>query len=346
VAGTTLPGPTALSSLDPAPSSPTGRGRLSAALQLAIRQREVTVIVVTLAVVLYFTAVNSQFLTTGNIITICQYMASIAVIGFGEVLILVLGEIDLSAGAVYLTSPWLVYFFWKDGIPVGFSIALALACCVGIGLVNGLVTVWLNVSSLIVTLAVNYALFGFVLIKSADIQEDMPGQGGTFGKIFGIGSWSTILWAGAIMVIIWALLKRTRFGAHVIATGGNLLGAAESGIPVRRVKVWCFMAIAASSAWIGIMDGIRIGSVNPGSDGLDFVLPGIVAAVVGGTALTGGRGTILGTALGAIFLGALEDGFNLIGVNANWFYLAEGLMILGAMIVNTQLGFIAKRLRR
>jgi simple sugar transport system permease protein len=311
-----------------------------------LQQREATVIVVTLGVVLYFGFVNSAFFTTGNIITICQYMASIAVIGFGEVLILVLGEIDLSAGAVYLTSPWIVYFFWKDGIPIGLAIALALLCCVGIGLVNGLITVWLNVSSLIVTLAVNYVLFGFVLIKSADIQEDMPGQGGTFGKIFGIGDWSTILWAAGVMVVIWALLKRTRFGIHVIATGGNLLGAAESGIPVRRVKVWCFIIIAATSGLIGIMDGIRIGSVNPGNDGLQFVLPGIVAAVVGGTALTGGRGTILGTALGAIFLGALEDGFNLIGVNANWFFLAEGVMILVAMIANTQLGSFAKRLRR
>jgi simple sugar transport system permease protein len=313
---------------------------------VVIRQREATVILVTTFVVLYFGFVNSAFFTTGNIITICQYMASIAVIGFGEVLILVLGEIDLSAGAVYLTSPWLVYFFWKDGIPIGIAIALAVLCCVGIGLVNGLITVWLNVSSLIVTLAVNYALFGFVLIQSADIQEDMPGQGGTFGKIFGIGAWSTILWAAGIMVVIWALLKRTRFGVHVIATGGNLLGAAESGIPVRRVKVWCFIVISSTSGLIGIMDGIRIGSVNPGSDGLDFVLPGIVAAVVGGTALTGGRGTVLGTALGAIFLGALEDGFNLIGVNANWFFLAEGVMILVAMIANMQLGLFAKRLRR
>jgi simple sugar transport system permease protein len=315
-------------------------------LQRVVQQPEATVIVVTLAVVLYFGLVNSSFFTTANIITICQYMASIAVIGFGEVLILVLGEIDLSAGAVYLTSPWLLYFFWKDGLPIGWAIVASLACCVGIGLFNGLVTVWLNVSSLIVTLAVNYALFGFVLIKSADIQEDMPGQTGTFSKIFGIGSWSTALWAAGIMVIIWAMLKRTRFGTQVIATGGNLLGAAEAGIRVRRVKVWCFMIISLAAGLIGIMDGIRIGSVNPGNSGLDFVLPGIVAAVVGGTALTGGRGTILGTALGAIFLGALEDGFNLIGVNDNWFYLAEGVMILFAMIVNTQLATLAKRVRR
>jgi simple sugar transport system permease protein len=346
VAKATLPKPASPSRPTPSPSGPTGRGRWFSLLQLVARQRETTVVTVTAAVIIYFTIANSAFISTANIITICQYMASIAVIGFGEVLILVLGEIDLSAGAVYLTSPWLVYFFWTAGLPIGWAIVASLACCVAIGLFNGLVTVWLNVSSLIVTLAVNYALFGFVLIKSADIQEDMPGTTGTFGKIFGIGSWSTILWAAGIMVIIWALLKRTRFGVHVIATGGNLLGAAESGIPVRRVKVWCFMAIAASSGLIGIMDGIRISSINPGSSGLDYVLPGIVAAVVGGTALTGGRGTILGTALGAIFLGVLEDGFNLIGVNANWFYLAEGVMILLAMVANMQLGVLARKLRR
>jgi simple sugar transport system permease protein len=206
--------------------------------------------------------------------------------------------------------------------------------------------VWLNVSSLIVTLAVNYALFGIVLIKSNDIQVDMPGQTGHFSIIFGIGAWSTILWAAAMMLAIWALLKRTRFGLHITATGGNLLAAAESGIRVRRVKVWCFIIISSASGLIGILDAIRIGSINPGSSGLDTVLPGIVAAVLGGTALAGGRGTIFGAALGAIFLGVLEDGFNLIGVNANWFYLAEGVMILVAMVANTQLGIVARRFRR
>jgi simple sugar transport system permease protein len=311
-----------------------------------MQQRELTVVLVTLFVIIYFGIANSAFYTTANIMTVAQYIASIAVIGFGEVLILVLGEIDLSAGAVYLSSPWIMYFFWTGGMPIGWAIVAAVVCCAGIGMINGLITVWLNVSSLIVTLAVNYALFGFVLIKSNDIQVNMPGQTGHFSIIFGVGAWSTILWAAAMMLAIWALLKRTRFGLHITATGGNLLAAAESGIRVRRVKVWCFIIISSASGIIGILDAIRIGSINPGSSGLDTVLPGIVAAVVGGTALTGGRGTIVGAALGAIFLGVLEDGFNLIGVNANWFYLAEGVMILVAMIANTQLGTVARRFRR
>ena len=315
-------------------------------VQRATQQRELTVILVTLFVIIYFGIANSAFYTTANIMTVAQYIASIAVIGFGEVLILVLGEIDLSAGAVYLSSPWIMYFFWTGGMPIGWAIVAAVVCCAGIGMINGLITVWLNVSSLIVTLAVNYALFGFVLIKSNDIQVNMPGQTGHFSIIFGVGAWSTILWAAAMMLVIWALLKRTRFGLHITATGGNLLAAAESGIRVRRVKVWCFIIISTASGIIGILDAIRIGSINPGSSGLDTVLPGIVAAVVGGTALTGGRGTIVGAALGAIFLGVLEDGFNLIGVNANWFYLAEGVMILVAMVANTQLGTVARRFRR
>ena len=329
--------------------APAPKGRRPVAywlVQRALQQRELTVILVTLFVIIYFGIANSAFYSTANIITVAQYIASIAVIGFGEVLILVLGEIDLSAGAVYLSSPWFMYFFWKSGLPIGWAIVAAVACCAGIGMINGLITVWLNVSSLIVTLAVNYALFGIVLIGSNDIQVNMPGQTGHFSTIFGVGAWSTILWAAAMMLAIWALLKRTRFGLHITATGGNLLAAAESGIRVRRVKVWCFIIISSSSALIGILDAIRIGSVNPGSSGLDTVLPGIVAAVVGGTALTGGRGTIFGAALGAIFLGVLEDGFNLIGVNANWFYLAEGVMILVAMVANTQLGTVAKRFRR
>jgi simple sugar transport system permease protein len=311
-----------------------------------MQQRELTVVLVTLFVIIYFSIANSAFYTTANIITVAQYIASIAVIGFGEVLILVLGEIDLSAGAVYLSSPWFMYFFWTSGMPIGWAIVASMACCAGVGMINGLITVWLNVSSLIVTLAVNYALFGIVLIKSNDIQVDMPGQTGHFSIIFGIGAWSTILWAAAMMLAIWALLKRTRFGLHITATGGNLLAAAESGIRVRRVKVWCFIIISSASGLIGILDAIRIGSINPGSSGLDTVLPGIVAAVLGGTALAGGRGTIFGAALGAIFLGVLEDGFNLIGVNANWFYLAEGVMILVAMVANTQLGIVARRFRR
>ena len=331
----------------PAPPTQKGRGVTPLTLlKLAAQRREATVIVVTIGAIIYFSLRSSSFYSVANIIVMVQYIAPIMVIGAGETLMLVLAEIDLSAGQVYLTSPWFTFWFWSDGVPLGFAIAIALVLSTGIGLINGLFTVRLRVPSLIVTLGTLYTFFGLVLVKSNYTQEQMPGTTGTFGKIFGIGSWSTILWGLLLTGAIWVLLKGTRFGLHTTASGGNPLGAAEAGIHVSRVRVWCFMIIALAAGFMGILDAIRIGSMNPGNSGLDIVLAPIVAAVIGGTALTGGRATVLGTIIGAIFLGILEDGLNIIGVSASWFYFFEGIIILVAMAANVQLGQLAAKLRR
>jgi len=339
-------------SATPVPPSGAGRGSGSLLLRTLVQRREATVFIVTIAVIIYFCVRNANFYSQTNIITMLQYIAPIAVLGSGQVLLLVLAEIDLSAGQVFLTAPWVTYWMHTDGLSIGLSIAVALVVSVAIGAFNGIFTTVFGVPSLVVTLGTNYALEGIVLIQSGAIQVDMFGgsnsSGGTtgFGQIFGIASYSEVVWALAFCVVVWVLLKKSRFGTHVTATGGNLLGAAESGIPVRRVKILCFMIIAFGAGLIGIIDSIRIGSLDPASPGLDIVLSGIVAAVIGGTALTGGRGTILGTLVGAVFLGVLEDGFNLIGVSANWFLFAEGVVILAAMALNVQLGSLAKRTER
>ena len=148
-----------------------------------------------------------------------------------------------------------------------------------------------------------------------------------------------------VLAVIWFLLKRTRFGIHTTAVGGNILAAAEAGIPVARVKIRCFMIISMASGFMGILDLIRLGSMDPGDYGLNIMLPPIVAAVIGGTALTGGRATVLGTLIGALFLGILEDGLNLTGISANWFYLLEGVIIIIAMVLNIQLTRYASRFR-
>jgi simple sugar transport system permease protein len=315
-------------------------------LKLAVQRREATVVAVTVIAIIYFSLRSSSLYSVGNIIVTMQYVAPFIVIGAGETLMLVLAEIDLSAGQVYLTAPWLVFWFWDAGLPIGVAIVISLLVCVGVGLVNGLVTVRFGVPSLVVTLAMQYGLFGVVLVVSNYTEAQMPGDTGTFAKIFGAGAWSTILWSVGIVAAIWFLLKRTRFGVHTTATGGNLLAAAEAGIPVRRIKIWCFMIISLVSGFIGILDLIRLVGLDPGSNGLDVVLGPIVAAVIGGTALTGGRATVLGTLIGALFLGVLEDGLNLTGVSANWFYLLEGVIILVAMILNVRLSLLAARFRK
>jgi simple sugar transport system permease protein len=322
-----------------------GRGRSHFVRKLLLR-RETAIFVVALALVIYFSVRNSNFDSYANVVTIVQYIAPIVVIGAGEVLVLVLAEIDLSAGQTFLLSSWIVALLWKGGVPLGLAIAISLVCCLAVGAVNGMITVLLGLPSFVTTLGMYFLLTGVVLVTSGDTQTDMPGVTGHFGLAFGLNSWSEIGWAMAIAGLIWFVLKRTRFGTHVTATGGNSVAAAEAGIPIKRVKIWCFMILALVAGFIGIIDSIRIGSLDPGAPGTAEMFLAVSAAVIGGTALTGGRGTVLGTIIGAVVLGVLEDGFNLIGVSANAFTLAEGVVILVAMAVNVQLNRMITRRER
>jgi simple sugar transport system permease protein len=316
------------------------RGPLRRVSDLFLRP-EATIFVVCIALIAYFAIRNSAFYSYTNIITMTQYIGPIAVIGAGETLLLDLAEIDLSSGQVFLTAPWFVVLIQRNGVPLAWAIVLALLLSVAIGVLNGTIVVWLKVPSFVTTLGVNYVLAGWVLVASSDITTDMVGTTGKFGSVMGISNWSEGLWGLGMVLVIWALLKGTVFGLHTTATGGNELGAAEAGVRVRQIKVWCFTIIAFVSAIAGIVDSVRIGSLDPAAPGLNEMLAGVTAAVIGGTALTGGKATVLGTLIGAIVLGVLEDGFNLIGISANWFILVEGAVILGAMAVNVQLGRVS-----
>ena len=141
------------------------------------------------------------------------------------------------------------------------------------------------------------------------------------------------------------MLTRTRFGVRIIATGGNLVGAAEAGVPIRRVKVWCFVLCSFLAGLVGIVDAVKYGTLDPGNFGVDYILYAVGACVIGGTALTGGRGTVVGALIGAILIGILEDGLTLIGVSTNDFYIWVGVVIIIAMALNAQFDRLVARSR-
>jgi len=318
------------------------RGPLRRVVETIFARPETTIFLVCIGLIVYFSIRNTNFYSYTNVVTMAQYIGPIAVVGAGEVLLLDLAEIDLSAGQVLLTAPWFVIFL-QHHMPLGWAIAASMLLCAAIGAFNGIIVVSLKVPSFVATLGMNYILAGYVLVASSDIETDMTGTTGKFGSVFGISNWAEGLWSLGIVLIIWALLKGTRFGLHTTATGGNQLGAAEAGVRVRNVKILCFIIIAVICGFIGIIDSIRIGSLDPAAPGLNEMLAGVAAAVIGGTALTGGKATVLGTLIGAVVLGVLEDGFNLIGISANWFILVEGAVILAAMGINVQLGRVTAR---
>ena len=314
-------------------------------------------IIITIGLFIFFAIKSSNFATSLSIQSAAGFAGPYGAIAVGEVLVLVLGEIDLSAGQVFLFTPWVMYWLWTDGDPVGWAIVCALLVAIGIGLINGLITVLLNVPSFIGTLATNFILFGLVLIfsnytQATPIPGSVPPQTtsvephvGFFGQVVGVWPWSEILWVIAVMLIVHFVLKRTRFGVRVISTGGNLLGAAEAGVPVRRVKVMSFVICSFISGVVGIVDAVKYGSMDPGNAGVNYILYAVGACVIGGTALTGGRGTVFGAFIGAVLIGILEAGLNVIGVSTNNFFVYIGVIMVIAMTLNGWLDRLAARTR-
>jgi simple sugar transport system permease protein len=317
-------------------------------------QRELTPIVITVGLFLYFTIrAGSTFVNSLSLSSAAGYAGPIAAIAVGEVLLLMLAEIDLSAGQVFLFAPWVMYWMHNWGVPTALAIVIALIVVSGVGACNGLITVWLNVPSFVTTLATNFILFGLVLIWSDQTQATpipLSSSSSTehvsfASQAMGVWLWSEILWVVAITLVVHVIITRTRFGVRIIATGGNLLGAAEAGVPVRRVKVYAFMICSFLAGLVGIVDAVKYGSLDPGNFGVDYILYAVGACVIGGTALTGGRGTVIGAFIGAILIGILEDGLTLIGVSTNDFYVWVGVVIIFAMALNVQFDRLIARSR-
>jgi len=309
--------------------------------------------VITIALFVYFwIRAGSTFTDSLSLSSAAGYAGPVAAIAVGEVLLLMLAEIDLSAGQVFLFAPWVMYWLDNLGVPLVLAILLALLVVCGVGAINGLITVRLNVPSFVTTLAMNFILFGLVLIYSDQTQATpIPLSSSTTGhvsfasQLMGVWIWSEILWVVAITIVVHVMLTRTRFGVRIIATGGNLLGAAEAGVPIRRVKVWCFVLCSFLAGLVGIVDAVKYGSLDPGNFGVDYILYAVGACVIGGTALTGGRGTVIGALIGAILIGILEDGLTLVGVSTNDFYVWVGVVIIFAMALNVQFDRLIARSR-
>ncbi len=314
------------------------RGALDRVLSL----REGSIIVVTIVTAIYFAANTESFFTSANFKTLLPYFAPFAIIAAGEVFVMILGEIDLSIGAMYLFAPFLFYKLNTAGIPLVPSVVLALLVCMAVGFANGFFVAVVGINSFVVTLAMLFTFEGLALIISHGEPVSTPGAGytngghlSTFASIFGGGVYSELIWAVAIVIILQVVLTFTRWGLYTVAIGSNKLGAAEAGVRVKLVTIRNFILCSLTAALVGIFEAVRAASVQPDPAGANEILfLAIAAGVIGGTLLTGGSGTVVGALIGALFLGILYDGLVLQGVNADYKLFYTGLAILIAMTVN------------
>lgn len=304
---------------------------------------ELRILLVAVAVAAYFETANHDFLlTSASLQNLSQFVAPAAIIAFGEIMLMIGGEIDLSAGMVFAFAPFVMAFAHDAGAPMWLAVMAGLLAAAVVGFVNGAVTVFLRLPSFVTTLGTLFLINGITLTISRGTPVSTPG-GPLFTAVMGGWGYSEICWAVAIALVMHVMLRNTRWGLHTVASGANPLGASEAGIHVNRLKLGNFILAAVLAGLTGILEGVRITSIDPQAGGNQIMFLAVAAAVIGGTPLTGGSGTIIGGLIGAAVLGMLNDGFTLIGINAFTFNIILGAAILAAMIFNVHVSRLGRQ---
>jgi len=249
--------------------------------------------------------------------------------------VLIGGELDLSIGATLGLGGIVSATVLASGAPLIVVLASGILTGLVVGAMNAGLIVGIGINPLIATLGTMFALRGasYIWTNGASVvtfgYQDFAFLGN--GKVAGI-PFSVIVLA-ATFAMVGAILTWTRFGSNVYAIGGDRDASRLAGVPVRRVRVTIYLLSAATAAFAGMMLASVNGSADPAS-GTGIELAVIAAVILGGTALTGGRGGVLGTILGVIFLGALANGMNLLGLPGYWQIFVQGVVLIAAVILD------------
>lgn len=275
------------------------------------------------------------FLTLSNQLSILQNAAFFGIVAFAMTLVIISGEIDISVGSMAaLSSSLLGVFAMQVGVPLVVAMLMVLVIAAGIGAFAGAMRSYFNVPTFISTLALYLALRGLAQLVTNNFPIPIPAADFFYwgsGRILGIPV--AAIYFVAVAVVVGIIAKRTVFGRSIYAVGGNAKAASLSGIPVRRIKILVMMISATAAALTGLLQSALLSSGNSTiAVGLEF--DAIAATIIGGAALTGGKGTVTGTAIGVLFIAALLNGMVLLSVNPYAQQVVRGAVVLIAVLIN------------
>lgn len=337
-----------------APPSPKAEtGPVAGVFRVLLRFPESSIAIVAIVIAIVFQLKNAGFLTS-LVPVLLSATALYGLIAIGESMLMITGEIDLSAAKVYSTTPFIAYYLTQAGVPFGLAALLALAGAALIGMVNGIITVRFGVPSLIATLGMLFLLNGLtltvshsepVVTPSAEPINTFLGEGQQ-QPIGGLATYSGFIWLMIVMVVLTIVLRRTRFGMHTISVGSNLLAAREIGIRAERVKIANFMIMGFLAGLNGLIEVTASGSTDPSMGDNSLTLYGIAAAVIGGTSLFGGSGTLVGAVIGAFVISSLLNGLPLVGAQQTESDIIVGIAIVIAIILNIVVNRWRERIAR
>ncbi|OCC02632.1 ABC transporter permease [Labrys sp. WJW] len=314
-------------------------------LQRAIARPEFGPFVLLVVELAIFGGINPDFLSADNLSNILAFTVELGLIALAMTLLMTSGEFDLSVGSLFGFSPVLMWTLFNSGAtPLWVAFLIALVVAALIGWVNGLFVTRLKIPSFLVTLGMLLVVRGTALFVTNGFPQRTWNAGdqpladilvGTF-YIGGFRVYMSLLWFAIAAIVLGYVLTKTKAGNWIQAAGGNPNAARARGVNVDATKVWLFILCSVLSTLAGIISSIRTSSANPNS-GTGYELEVIAMVVIGGTALTGGRGTIIGTVLGIFILRVMRNGIVLIGVPGLAYNIFIGAIILGMMALHSWL---------
>lgn len=287
-------------------------------------------------IVIVITILNPSFMTTDNVLNILRQVSISALIAFGITFVILTGGIDLSVGSTLALTGAVAATMLASGIDPVLTILAALLLGAVLGAVNGVIIAKGKVAPFIATLATMTIYRGLTLVYTdgrpvSDLGNEITFQMLGKGYFFGIPvPVCTMILA---FIVLYVIMHKTTFGRRVYAVGGNEAASKLSGINVDRIKIAVYSLTGMLAALSALILTSRLNSAQP-TAGTSYELDAIAAVVLGGTSLTGGKGWIFGTLVGALIIGVLNNGLNLIGVSSFFQQVVKGIVILIAVLID------------
>ena len=305
-----------------------------------------------IVIIVVFSILSPFYFSTANFLIMSSHVAIFGLLAVGMLLVILTGGIDLSVGST-LGLSGVIAGFLMQGVSLDWFgvilyppvwVVVVLTCAMGafVGLINGALIAFFKVPAFVATLGLLYVARGVALLMTNGLTYNnlggRPELGNTgfnslgFDRLFGVPIGVLIL--AVVAVVCSLILTRTAFGRWVYATGGNARAAELSGVPVKRVQILVYVMSGVCASIAGLVLSSQLTSAGP-TAGTTYELTAIAAVVIGGAALTGGRGSIRGTMLGAFVIGFLSDGLVIIGVSSYWQTVFTGSVIVLAVLLNS-----------
>ena len=298
---------------------------------------ELTTVIALIILMAVITIINSNFLTANNLLNLLLQVTSNALIAFGMTFVILTGGIDLSVGSILALSSALTAGLLGSGMPVTLAILISLILGCILGMMNGLLISYGKLAPFIVTLATMTIFRGATLVYTNG-NPITKGLSDTFlfqflGQGYIVGIPFPVIIMFIVFIVLYVLLHKTAFGKSVYAIGGNEKAAYISGVKLNKVKIIIYSISGIMASISGLIITSRLSSAQP-TAGASYEMDAIAAVVLGGTSLSGGKGHILGTLIGALIIGVLNNGLNIIGVSAFWQQVVKGVVILIAVLID------------